>query len=1008
MFVTHSLIPRWISKTAHITTYSSRYLKILRPAKRPEIDPGTFNTLKELDILKQYRGNRGGVSAKLTRLHRIPTVMHRRKTNICISVERQVNHSNLATVAKLHRHQTEHIPKENVPSLFLSNVMSLTPKIDELRVILESSLIDIAFITETWLKNTIDDNILNIANFNLIRKDRTQGQHGGVCIYLKNTIAFQVLPLEPTDLEVLWISLRPQRLPRGFSQLVCGVIYHPPGANENMIIDYLSNNLQFIESKYPHAAVILAGDFNHLNITEVSQQYSLTQMVNFPTRGNNTLDLVLTNLPDKYSTAEKLPALGLSDHLAIAVYPKNRPIQSNSTKIIKTRDLRESKKIALGRYLSNIDWRLVESKGTCQEMTNIFTDLVTQGVDILLPLKTMKIHHSDPPWLTQKFRLLIKKRQSALHSNHSLMYKYYRNAVNRERKKCKAKFYQGKVKELKNNNPKQWWNQIKRISGMSKPSHSPIINDLNNLQPANESPLSLQDHANAINCAFLKPMENYIPLEQSPHNMCIDPSTAYKVTKEKCYEKLINLNAHKAPGPDKLHNWILKEYAEILSQPITTILNASFLEQKLPQSWKRANVVPIPKTKMITDINSHLRPISLTPALSKVAEDFIVKDHVKPAAIKYIDGNQYGCIPNSSTTMALISMLHEWYKATDGNGATSRIVFFDFRKAFDLIDHSTLIRKLKLLQIQPNIVNWIIDFLTNREQRVKLGEDCFSEWGKIPSGVPQGTKLGPWLFIIMINDLNITNTDMWKFVDDTTISENIPKGHQSNMQTKLDQFDQWSNTNLFQPNEKKCKEMQICFRRDKTRYNDITPLNLNGKTLEVVHEFKLLGLIITDNLKWNTHISYTIKKANRRIYFIVQLKRAKVGATELIQFYCTCIRPILEYAAPVYHNSLPEYLHKSLEKVKKRVMSIIFGYDTPYIVALEKANITTLKDRREQITTNLFKTICNTSNHKLHPLLPPKNSSAHNTRNRNPFCVPGYKTNRLGNSFILANVLKSQ
>ena len=207
--------------------------------------------------------------------------------------------------------------------------------------------------------------------------------------------------------------------------------------------------------------------------------------------------------------------------------------------------------------------------------------------------------------------------------------------------------------------------------------------------------------------------------------------------------RLSHLNAAKAGGPNGIPNWILRKYAEFLAYPISIILNASFKEQQLPRLWKLADVTPLPKTKPVKEIKKDLRPISLTPSISKVADDVVVTEHVKPAVLRSLDPSQCGAIPKSSTTFAPLEMLHEWSKGTDGNGWTIRTLLFDYKKAFDLIDHGILVRKLCALDIASSVINWIIDLLSARSQRIKLSEGCVSEWGTVPSVVPQGTKLVP-------------------------------------------------------------------------------------------------------------------------------------------------------------------------------------------------------------------------------------------------------------------------
>ena len=205
--------------------------------------------------------------------------------------------------------------------------------------------------------------------------------------------------------------------------------------------------------------------------------------------------------------------------------------------------------------------------------------------------------------------------------------------------------------------------------------------------------------ANYLNAALLEPMEPYRPLHAISTNE--DDSAALSITEPAVLSALTKLNLREAAGPDGIGNWLLRKYAEILVQPITSILNASFREQRLPTSWRLADVVPLPKQKPVEDLIKHLRPISLTPAISKLAEDFVVSTHVGPAVLQTIDSNRCSGIPRSSTLYALISMIrvHHRSKATDGTGAAVRVVLYDYRKAFDLIDDNLLATKILGLDI---------------------------------------------------------------------------------------------------------------------------------------------------------------------------------------------------------------------------------------------------------------------------------------------------------------------
>ena len=160
--------------------------------------------------------------------------------------------------------------------------------------------------------------------------------------------------------------------------------------------------------------------------------------------------------------------------------------------------------------------------------------------------------------------------------------------------------------------------------------------------------------------------------------------------------------------------------------------------------------------------------------------------------MEVIDPNQFGGIPKSSTLHVLVSMLNNWTQATDGSGAAVRVVLFDYRKAFDFIAHNLLVRKVFNLVIPRGMALWVVDFLKQRYQRVKVSSDCYSEWEPVPADLPQGIKLGLWLFILMINDLRVSDVHGWKYVDDTTIAEIVRKGGRSNIQNSIDGVQDWS------------------------------------------------------------------------------------------------------------------------------------------------------------------------------------------------------------------------
>lgn len=246
----------------------------------------------------------------------------------------------------------------------------------------------------------------------------------------------------------------------------------------------------------------------------------------------------------------------------------------------------------------------------------------------------------------------------------------------------------------------------------------------------------------------------------------------------------------------------------------------------------------------------------------------------------------------------------------------------------------------------------------------------------------------------MINDLKLEEP-CFKFVDDTTVYEITTERSTTKLQEITDKICKWTETNKMKINENKTKELVIYFNRS---LHGIPPLLINNKLIEKVSTTKLLGLYISDDLTWQRHIDYITSKASSRVYFIILLKRSGLSNKDLITCYTSIVRPVLEYAAPVFHSNLTKEQSHKIEGIQKRIMKIVYR-DTTYREALRQSSLPTLEERREMLTKSFFKYMQHKDD-KLNHMLSPETSNRHNTRNKNRYKLPHCKTSRFKNSFI--------
>ena len=345
--------------------------------------------------------------------------------------------------------------------------------------------------------------------------------------------------------------------------------------------------------------------------------------------------------------------------------------------------------------------------------------------------------------------------------------------------------------------------------------------------------------------------------------------------------------------------------------------------------------------------------------------------------------------------VALLQMIHCWTNATDGNGSSFRTILFDYRKAFDLIDHKILITKLSTLNLPYSIINRIIDFLPTVSKEQNLPKDVYLNGVWCPLVF---LRVPNWAHGSSSSSSSMTCPFSTHYYESTYTTKQFPKLFLKVSQVVLKNMSilwrtgpqttgfNWTSTSV----KKNC----ISFSKNNA---DLPPLFINGQELEVVQNAKLLGVTITNNLSWNIHINETIKKTSKRLYFLRPLKRNGVSTSDLVRFY-TCIRSVCDYAVPVFQSSLPNYLINDLEGLQKRALSIICPH-LSYNESLAFLDMDSLFDHHSFLCSSLFSKILDDEEHKLHHLLPPRHTPKYNFRQSRLF-DPGYETNRTKNSFI--------
>jgi hypothetical protein len=523
-------------------------------------------------------------------------------------------------------------------------------------------------------------------------------------------------------------------------------------------------------------------------------------------------------------------------------------------------------------------------------------------------------------------------------------YKKQRNLVRKESRKRERNF-QYEIAKISKTEPKKFWKYVRSkketIIGVADiirvnedGSSSKITND-------NEKATVFAEYFSKV---FTVEGEGSFDRLYPIH--IVSPMPELEITASQVELKLKKLKLDKSPGPDQLHPRVLYEVRELISGPLQLLFDKSINSGELPEDWKLATVVAIHKKGNKSDVKNY-RPVSLTCILCKVMESFI-RDHIMEHFFinKLFTNKQYGFIKGRSTALQLLALLDKWTQDLEEGGQVD-VLYTDFEKAFDKVPHRRLIAKLEDYGIRVDIINWIKGFLFNRKQQVKIN-GSYSKWSPVISGIPQGSILGPLLFIIYINDLpEIIEkfANMALFADDAKISKHIVnKQDSSSLQMAFTELYKWSEKWMLKLNIGKCKVLSLS--RTVPEHNSYT-INIGGSmcTLERVEKMNDLGVLLDDKLQFAEHIHDKVNKAYRMLGVIKRNFR-HMDKDTFVNLYKSLVRSQLEYASSVWSPYKKKYIEE-IEKVQKRATKMVIGCKKlSYIDRLKYLDLHTLKMRR--------------------------------------------------------------